>query len=113
MRDEADSPHFLSSSMFLRIFGSAGLFDFEVHAAVILKDLADFPSARTARSGQKPGSRNEIGTAERAGRTREPGHVLVAIPCTSTTSGVRIDRSERYRRWPLQNPISHKAPSTC
>jgi hypothetical protein len=36
--------------------------DFELHGLLILKNLADFRFAETARSGQKPGSRNEIGT---------------------------------------------------
>jgi hypothetical protein len=35
---------------------------FELHAVLILKNLAVFRSSRTARSGQKPGWRNEVGT---------------------------------------------------
>jgi hypothetical protein len=35
---------------------------FELLGVLILKNLACFAYARTARSGQKPGSRNEIGT---------------------------------------------------
>jgi hypothetical protein len=44
---------------------------FDVLEVLILKDLANFRCSQTARSGQKAGSRNEIGTVN--ARSKEAG----------------------------------------
>jgi hypothetical protein len=45
---------------------------FDVLEVLILKDLACFRYSQTARSGQKAGSRNEIGTVNGASFAEDP-----------------------------------------
>jgi hypothetical protein len=61
---------------------------FDVLKTLILKDLAYFRYSQTARSGQKPGSRNEIGTVNFVSSARSPAASLSALRLLSERYGI-------------------------